>query len=178
MKQACIIGQRKLLFTQWLAANHAVSELRISGQELPKEVPRMMESQSPTTPEAGKSTVLLVEDETAVRALVRELLELGGYTVLEARDAAEALDLSGNYTDSIHLTVTDMIMPGMNGYELAQRMLQDRPQMKVLYMSGYTDGLMDQHEELAQGTTFLQKPFRPTDLVRKVRELLDAPVPA
>jgi CheY-like chemotaxis protein len=118
-------------------------------------------------------TVLLVEDAQRVRAVVREILEMSGYTVLEAHHGAEALELSNRHAGPIHLLVTDVVMPQMSGRELAQRLATLRPDLKVLYMSGYTDDAIVRHGVLASGIAFLSKPFTPDALALKVRELLD-----
>jgi PAS domain S-box-containing protein len=119
-------------------------------------------------------TILLVEDALRVRAVVREILEENGYTVLEARHGAEALEISERHQGHIHLMVTDVVMPQMSGRELAQRLQPLRPDMKVLYMSGYTDDAIVRHGVLGAGIAFLSKPFTPDALSLKVREVLDA----
>jgi len=118
-------------------------------------------------------TILLVEDAQRVRAVVREILEMSGYVVLEARHGAEALEVSNQHAGPIHLMVTDVVMPQMSGRELAQRLATLRPDLKVLYMSGYTDDAIVRHGVLASGIAFLSKPFTPDALALKVRELLD-----
>jgi PAS domain S-box-containing protein len=124
------------------------------------------------TPGRGE-TILLVEDAQRVRAVVREILEMSGYVVLEARHGAEALELSNQHPGVIHLLVTDVVMPQMSGRELAQRLATLRPELKVLYMSGYTDDAIVRHGVLAAGIAFLAKPFTPDALALKVREVLD-----
>jgi nitrogen-specific signal transduction histidine kinase/ActR/RegA family two-component response regulator len=124
------------------------------------------------TPGRGE-TVLLVEDAQRVRAVVREILEMSGYVVLEARHGAEALEVSRAHPGVIHLLVTDVVMPQMSGRELAQRLATLRPELKVLYMSGYTDDAIVRHGVLAAGIAFLSKPFTPDALALKVREVLD-----
>jgi PAS domain S-box-containing protein len=124
------------------------------------------------TPGRGE-TILLVEDAQRVRAVVKEILEMSGYVVLEARHGAEALEVSGRHGGTIHLLVTDVVMPQMSGRELAQRLATLRPQLKVLYMSGYTDDAIVRHGVLASGIAFLSKPFTPDALALKVREVLD-----
>ncbi len=123
----------------------------------------------------GTETILLVEDEEAVRALVRRILRQQGYIVLEARDGAEALMLCQRHTGWIHLLITDVVMPHVSGRELAGRLEAMRPELKVLYMSGYPDEAIAHHGVLEKGTAFLQKPFTPSALVLKVREVLDTP---
>ena len=125
----------------------------------------------------GAETVLLVEDAPRVREVVHEILELSGYAVLDARDGAEAIEISGRHGGRIHLMVTDVVMPQMSGRELAQHMAGTRPDMRVLFMSGYTDNAIVRHGVLDPGTAFLSKPFTPDALAAKVREVLDAPRP-
>jgi two-component system, cell cycle sensor histidine kinase and response regulator CckA len=120
----------------------------------------------------GRETLLLVEDEPAIRTLVRDTLRQQGYTVLEARHGVEALMINARYLGSIQLLVTDVVMPQMSGSEVAERLMGERPDLKVLYMSGYTDDAIVHHGTSA-GTAFLQKPFTPDTIVLKVREVLD-----
>jgi PAS domain S-box-containing protein len=120
----------------------------------------------------GSETLLVVEDEEGVRVLVRDYLRMNGYTVLEAGDGEEALRLAGEHSGAISLMITDVIMPGMNGRELAERMALLRPNMKVLYISGYAETAVYRKGVLEQGAPFLQKPFGPPDLGRKVRDVL------
>jgi len=121
----------------------------------------------------GHETVLLVEDATPVRALARRSLEARGYRVLDAADGPSALDLSARHGGGIDILVTDVVMPGMSGRELAERLAPERPRMKVLYTSGFTDDAMVRQGVLNAGVAFLQKPFVPDTLARKVREVLD-----
>ncbi len=123
----------------------------------------------------GTETVLLVEDEESVRELGRRCLEGQGYAVLEACDSNQALEICRNHSQAIHLMVTDVVMPGLDGRQLAQRAAGLRPQMKVLYVSGYTENTIVHRGVLDPGISFLQKPFRPMDLAVKIREVLDAP---
>jgi PAS domain S-box-containing protein len=125
----------------------------------------------------GSETVLLVEDEASLRSIVRECLEAGGYSVLEARHAGDALDMVDGRQLPVDLLITDVIMPGLSGRELAQRLVSSRPEMKVLYMSGYTDDAVVRHGVLGLEMPFLQKPFTGGALVRKVRQTLDGPGP-
>jgi PAS domain S-box-containing protein len=121
----------------------------------------------------GTETVLLAEDEPPVRAVARQVLERHGYTVLEAPSAESALDIATRYSGTIHLLLTDVIMPGMNGRELATRLAGLRPEARVIFMSGYTDDAVTRHGVLEPGSTYLQKPFTPDAIARKVREVLD-----
>jgi two-component system cell cycle sensor histidine kinase/response regulator CckA len=122
----------------------------------------------------GSETLLVVEDEDTIRSLACSVLQSHGYTVLEALNAKDALRLSQEQSGPIHLLLTDVVMPQTSGRELAERMTVLRPDMKVLFMSGYTDDAVVRHGVLREGTAFLQKPFAPADLARKVREVLDA----
>jgi CheY-like chemotaxis protein len=119
--------------------------------------------------------MLLVEDEAMVRVLAKSILQEKGYQVLEAANAAEAVRICELYEGSIHLMLTDVVMPGMSGRELAQQLAPEYPEMQVLYMSGYTDDAIVHHGVLDPNTPFLEKPFTPDALARKVREVLDAP---
>jgi len=114
----------------------------------------------------------VVEDEEGVRVLVRDFLRMNGYTVLEAPHGEEALRVAGQHAGNISLMITDVIMPGMNGRELAERMAVLRPAMKVLYISGYAESTVYRKGVLEPGAQFLQKPFGPPDLGRKVRDVL------
>ncbi len=122
----------------------------------------------------GSETVLLVEDEQYVRNLLGRVLKQYGYTVLEAQDGEEAMNLSAHYKDRIHLMVTDVVMPGMSGRELADRLKAFRPDMRVLFMSGYTDDAIVHHGILDSEVYFIQKPMSPKALARKVQEVLNA----
>ncbi len=124
----------------------------------------------------GSGTLLLAEDEVGVRALVRRILEGNGYTILEASNGAEALELYERCNGSIDLLITDVVMPGgMSGRQLADRLLAKRSTLKVLYVSGYTDEAIGRHGVLEKGVEFLKKPFTPEGLARKVRDVLEAP---
>jgi two-component system cell cycle sensor histidine kinase/response regulator CckA len=126
----------------------------------------------------GTETILLVEDEPDLRELTRTVLAAKGYTVVEARNAEEAERLAESNGAKIHLLLTDVIMPGLSGRELAKRILAQHSSMRVLYMSGYTYNVIAQGGTLERGVSFLQKPFTPSGLVEKVREVLDAVIPA
>jgi two-component system cell cycle sensor histidine kinase/response regulator CckA len=133
------------------------------------------EAPLPAIPLTGTETALLVEDEPEVRRLVEKILGMQGYSVISAASPAEAIALSRGRPDSIDILVTDVIMPGMNGRELARVLSAGRPSLRVLYMSGYTDAVIAQQGILEPGTAFLSKPFTPDALARKMREVLDAP---
>jgi len=120
-------------------------------------------------------TILLVEDEVSIRTLARKVLESEGYRVIEAKGGPDALERARGSGDPIHLLVTDLVMPGMAGTELASRLLESRPELRVLYMSGYSDDAVVRHGLLEHHHHFLPKPFTPQVLQRKVREVLDAP---
>jgi two-component system, cell cycle sensor histidine kinase and response regulator CckA len=126
-----------------------------------KEVPR------------GTETILIVEDEEDVLKLAGRILSRQGYKVLEASQGLDAFLLAEKYEDLIHLLVTDVVMPKIGGRELADRIAEIRPEIKVLYMSGYTDNAIIHHGVLREGMEFIQKPFTVEGLARKVREVLD-----
>jgi PAS domain S-box-containing protein len=125
-------------------------------------------------PESGSETVLLVEDEPAVRSLARRILERYGYTVLEARDGKDALRVAEHYRQPIQLLVTDMMMPELSGRDVWTALSAKRSDLRVLYMSGYTNDDMMRRGFLDAGAAFLQKPFTETDLARAARTVLDA----
>jgi PAS domain S-box-containing protein len=124
-------------------------------------------------PADGSETILLVEDEGVVLRLVAEILETAGYQVLQAGDGPSALELLRRHAGPVELLVTDVVMPGMSGPEVAQAVISMRPGTQVLYTSGYTDSAIVRHGALEPGIAFLQKPFGAEDLTRKVRSLLD-----
>src|SRR5881394_2161295 len=125
-------------------------------------------------PERGTETVLVVEDEAAVLLLSRRALEAQGYVVLAASDPTDAMRVLERHGGTIHLLLTDVVMPGFSGQELADRIAARRPGMRVLYMSGYPGDAVVQHGSLPVGSAFLQKPFSPDGLARKVRDVLDS----
>jgi signal transduction histidine kinase len=125
-----------------------------------------------SVPAAGTETLLVAEDEQMVRVLIRKVLEQAGYTVLLASGGTEALQLAARHAGPIQMLVTDVVMPGMNGRELARRLLELRPDTKVLYLSGYADDAVERHGVLDPGTAFMQKPFSPGALASRVREVL------
>ncbi len=124
----------------------------------------------------GNETVLLVEDEELVREMAAEILRESGYQVLVARHGREALILAGQHLGVIDLMLTDVVMPQMSGRELAEQLMPLRRDMRVVYMSGYTDDAIVHHGVLEEGTAFIGKPFSPNDLTRKVRQVLDVVV--
>jgi two-component system cell cycle sensor histidine kinase/response regulator CckA len=124
----------------------------------------------------GTETILLAEDDEIVRRLVIEVLQRYGYQVLEASSTAEAILIGQRHSGPIHLLISDVVMPEMNGPELSIRLQRFRPEMKVLYMSGYTDSTIVQQRMADEARNFIQKPFVPDALVRRVREILDQPI--
>jgi CheY-like chemotaxis protein len=141
--------------------------------EAPAETPELVGPPA-ETPRAVE-TILLVEDEAEVRAIAREALTMTGYTVLDAPTAREALQIAEKEAGAIHLLVTDVVMPGLNGREVTAGLKMSHPEARVLYMSGYTDDAIVHRGVLDPGTVLLAKPFTPDGLARKVREVLDAP---
>ena len=129
-----------------------------------------------TKPPRGSETILLVEDEELVRSLERKVLEASGYTVLEAHNVSHALELAQSHHGIIDLLLTDVVMPQLSGRELAERLTVRRPEMKILYASGYAADAITRHGVLEPGIAFLPKPLTPTSLARKVREVLDTPL--
>ena len=125
----------------------------------------------------GTETILLVEDEEGVRELAQLVLEGAGYSVLVAESAAGAEELCAEHAGKIHLLLTDVMMPGISGRELARRISERYPRTRVLYMSGYTDNVIADGGMLEPGIAFLQKPFTPAALAQKIREVLDVAVP-
>jgi Signal transduction histidine kinase len=127
----------------------------------------------PTDLPGGTETVLLVEDEHTVRNLCSRILGGLGYQVMQARSGAEAVAAAADRADRIDLLLTDVVMPGMSGKELATRLVRHHPEMKVLFMSGYTDDAIVHHGVLDEGVSFIGKPYTPSALARKVRGVLD-----
>lgn len=122
-------------------------------------------------PEA--KTILVVDDVDGVRDLIGEVLEMHGYEVLQATDGMRALELSRRHCGPIHLLLTDVVMPQMGGRELADRLLKERPEMRIVFMSGYSDEAIARHGVLQPGSAFLKKPFTSVSLARCVRTELD-----
>jgi len=147
---------------------------RIYFPRVEQEVSEVRAGAETTAQAPGYETILLVEDEPAVRGLVHETLRLQGYTVLVARHGIEALLASAKCVGPIHLLLTDVVMPQMSGPEVAEKIQIARPEIKVLYMSGYPDHPVFDQDGVSHLTGFLQKPFSPPALVQKVREVLDS----
>jgi CheY-like chemotaxis protein len=125
----------------------------------------------------GSETILLTEDDEAVRRTARRMLEVFGYNVLEAVDGLEALKVCNEYPGNIHLLVTDTVMPNLGGSELAKRVADIRPKMRVLFTSGYTDDAVIKSGVLTSEAAVLQKPVPPQGLAAKVREVLQSQRP-
>jgi PAS domain S-box-containing protein len=134
-----------------------------------------LKTKSGEIPKGGGETVLVVEDEEAILKLAQKILEGMGYRVLTAGGPVDAIGLAGRHGDKIHLLITDVVMPEMNGRELSERLRSMHPELKCLFMSGYTANAIAHHGVLDQGVRFLQKPFSTNELARKVREALDQP---
>jgi PAS domain S-box-containing protein len=148
-------------------------EIYLPQVETPAETVGADEAGAP--PATGHETILLVEDEDDVRALAREVLERQGYTVLEASDGAQAIQVYEKERERIDLILTDVVMPHMSGREMVDRVWANRPDMRVLYMSGYTGDAIVRHGVLDASALLLGKPFTPVALIAKVREVLDRP---
>ena len=129
--------------------------------------------ESARTTARGSETVLLVEDDDMVRALVRETLLREGYRILDTNDPTEARRLADHHKGPIQLLITDVVMPKVNGRDLAEQLVRRRRDMKVLYMSGYTDNAVLNSGILHKDVAFLQKPFTPVTLTEKVREVIE-----
>lgn len=122
----------------------------------------------------GSETILVVEDDRAVRNLAEKILKGHGYKVLTAANGEEAVELSSNYEDFIHLVLTDVVMPGMNSRDMMERLKSARPEIRKLYMSGYSDDTIVHHGIMDIGNAFIEKPFTSASMGRKVREVLDS----
>jgi two-component system, cell cycle sensor histidine kinase and response regulator CckA len=139
-----------------------------------ESVPASSPAESPASAASGTETVLLVEDEPSIRAVASRVLAGRGYTVLSAAHGDDALRVARAHPGDIDLLLTDVVMPGMSGSTLARDLMAERPGLRVLYMSGYTDADIVHHGVLDPGTMFLEKPFTPQVLARHVRDALDA----
>jgi CheY-like chemotaxis protein len=138
------------------------------------EAGRLAKQVRPTpTTIRGTETILIVEDEEMLRTLTRRWLELAGYKVLTAASGDEAMVTLDRHDGPVHLVLTDVVMPGISGRELAERLLVSHPGLKILYTSGYTDDVILRHGLLDRNTHFISKPFSLKDLTSKVREVLD-----
>jgi signal transduction histidine kinase len=138
-------------------------------------VDRAQEPIASREPPRGDETILLADDEELVRSFEREVLTELGYTVLEARSSSHALELARAHPDVIHLLVTDVVMPELNGRELSERLTQSRPEAKTLYTSGYASDAIVRRDILESGVPFIQKPLNRASLAQKVRDVLDSP---
>ena len=152
-----------------LGSTFKIYLLEVEAVQLSGQLPATIE----TTPQ-GSETILLVEDAAEVRSLTRQVLQTCGYTVLEAAHGGEAIRLAEKQPGPVHLLVSDVVMPEMGGRRLAERIVVLKPGIKVLYLSGYTTDAVVRHGVLESETAFLQKPFTPSALARKVREVLDS----
>jgi PAS domain S-box-containing protein len=143
------------------------------------EAPAEAAESAPAAPPAarGTETVLLVEDDRSVRALARQVLRRRGYRVIEAENGRHALEVGTAYPGHIDLLLSDVVMPELGGPQLAERLCAARPGLRVHFVSGYTDDAIGSSGALRQGIPLLEKPFTPTELAGRVREVLDAPVP-
>jgi len=140
-----------------------------------RRVPRVRQADATRQVSRPTETILLVEDETVVRGLSRRTLQAAGYVVLEAASPREALRISERHAGTIHMIVTDVVMPELSGPALVHRLTARHTEAKVLFMSGYTDDVLAPHHFADRSVAFLSKPFTPAILVKKVREVLDAP---
>ena len=143
----------------------AVDRARLAEQE---PAPRQEDSR-------GRETILVVEDDDGIRGLIGTVLQKSGYKYLGAENGTAALNVAERHTGHIDLLLTDVVMPGMNGKELARRMTASMPELRVIFMSGYTEDAIDRHGVLEPGTHFVQKPFTPTSLATTIRRILDEP---
>ncbi len=138
------------------------------------EAPSLQKSnEEQRKPEKGAETILVVEDQDQLRKLVCRQLSTGGYTILDARDGASALQAASNHAGPIHLLVTDVVLPGVNGREIFDRLREERGDLKVIYMSGYAGDILNESGITPEGVDLIQKPFRLHDLAAKVRDVLN-----
>ncbi len=139
------------------------------------EVADVIEEETHTAPGRfqGSETILLVEDDDSTRKTITKILSRIGYIILEAVDGEEAVKISQEYNKPIHLVISDVVLPGMNGKELTEKLISQYPDIKAIYMSGYTDNIVVQHDIIDKGEEFFQKPLRPGLLLSKVRSILE-----
>ena len=141
------------------------------------DTPRPVVCPTPqVAPNCGFETILFVEDDTEMRALIKWVLQKYNYKLLEAKNGEEALKLFDSYPETIHMLLTDVVMPGMSGKALAEKILRKQPTLKVVYMSGYSNDAITHYGVSENGPNFLRKPFTPIDLVNKIRDMFDAQV--
>ncbi|MFO7986456.1 MAG: response regulator [Desulfatiglandaceae bacterium] len=133
-----------------------------------------METAETEMPQSGEGTILVVEDEVSVLRLTRRVLEKLGYTVLSTQSPDKALNMVREHTEKIHLLITDVVLPEMSGKELAEKITGLRPDIKVLFMSGYTADIIGRHGVLDEGVSFIEKPFSLGRLARRVREAIES----
>ena len=136
------------------------------------DIPAADAPRAPSTHLNGSETVLVVEDEAPLRALTERILRRYGYTVLLAANGEEAQRICKDHRGPIHLALMDVVLPGRGGRVVAEWITQQRPETRIVYMSGYTDGAITHHGMLDPGTTLVEKPFSPDALIRKIREVL------
>ncbi|MFC1494688.1 PAS domain S-box protein [Thermodesulfobacteriota bacterium] len=149
------------------------STFKIYLPRVKRDVKEMEKEQPPVENFSGSEIVLIVEDDTGIRKLAQKTLQAYGYSVLVAENGEDALRISKEHKEPIDLMITDVVMPKMGGKIIAERLHELRPQMKIIYMSGYTDDAIVNHGVLVPGHNYLEKPFSPVDLARKVRQVLD-----
>ena len=157
---------------EFVARESSMEKIALDESQSNKKPPTPTASSADASPK-GTETVLVVEDQDGIRDIVRESLRRNGYNVLIANDGDEALQMAGAYPDPIHLLITDLVMPNIGGRELAQRLTPQRPTMKVLFMSGYSEQSALEIQTTRQSATVLQKPFSLDALARNVRRVLD-----
>jgi len=125
-------------------------------------------------PQRGQKTILLVDDDPAILAVTTELLEMAGYSVLKARTASDAIRLATTHSGELHLLLTDVVMPEMNGWNLSECLLSLKADLKCLFMSGYTADIIAQHDVSDGRVNFIEKPFSPQSLLAKVLEVMES----
>jgi CheY-like chemotaxis protein len=144
----------------------------------PESLPSVRPRPHPEPTAGGEETILLVDDEEALRVAARRMLERAGFNVVQASDGADALRVLAEHTGPVHVLVTDVVMPGVGGPELARRLREVRPELPTLFISGYTEEGVRTQGGLHSDAAYLEKPFSPEELVRKVRECLTKSVAA